>query len=39
MEILRQFLDLMLNLQDHLHDFTRQYGLLVYALLFLNCFL
>lgn len=38
MQLIKEFLDLMLHLQDHLHDFTRQYGLLVYALLFLIVF-
>jgi membrane-associated protein len=38
MQIIKEFLDLMLHLQDHLNDFTRQYGLLVYALLFLIVF-
>ena len=38
MQILKDFLDLMLHLQDHLHDFTRQYGVLVYGLLFLIVF-
>lgn len=33
-----EFLDLMLNLQDHLHNFTREYGWLVYGLLFLIIF-
>jgi membrane-associated protein len=35
---MKELLDLMLHLQDHLHDFTRQYGLLVYGLLFLIVF-
>jgi membrane-associated protein len=38
MQILKDFLDLMLHLQDHLNDFTRQYGVLVYGLLFLIVF-
>jgi membrane-associated protein len=38
MQILKDFLDIMLHLQDHLHDFTRQYGMLVYGLLFLIVF-
>lgn len=38
MQILKDFLDIMLHLQDHLHDFTRQYGVWVYALLFLIVF-
>jgi membrane-associated protein len=38
MQIIKEFLDIMLHLQDHLHDFTRQYGLLVYGLLFLIVF-
>ncbi len=38
MQIITEFLDLMLHLQDHLNDFTRAYGLLVYALLFLIIF-
>jgi membrane-associated protein len=38
MQTIKELLDLMLHLQDHLHDFTRQYGLLVYALLFLIVF-
>ena len=35
---MKEFLDIMLHLQDHLHAFTRQYGLLVYGLLFLIVF-
>lgn len=35
---MKEILDILLHLQDHLHDFTRQYGLLVYALLFLIVF-
>lgn len=38
MQVLKELLDIMLHLQDHLHDFTRQYGLLVYGLLFLIIF-
>lgn len=38
MQLLKDFLDLMLHLQDHLHTFTRQYGPLVYGLLFLIVF-
>lgn len=38
MQFIKDFLDLMLHLQDHLHDFTRQYGWLVYGLLFLIVF-
>jgi membrane-associated protein len=33
-----ELLDLMLHLQDHLQAFTREYGLLVYGLLFLIIF-
>ena len=33
-----EIFDFFLNLQDHLNDFTRQYGVLVYALLFLIVF-
>ncbi len=35
---MKEMLDILLHLQDHLHDFTSQYGLLVYALLFLIVF-
>jgi membrane-associated protein len=38
MQLLKDFLDLMLHLQDHLHTFTSQYGPLVYGLLFLIVF-
>jgi membrane-associated protein len=38
MQILKDFLDIMLHLQDHLNEFTRQYGMLVYGLLFLIVF-
>src|SRR5687768_1774299 len=38
MQALKELLDIMLHLQDHLNEFTRQYGLLVYALLFLIVF-
>lgn len=38
MQILKDFLDLMLHLQDHLNAFTNQYGTLVYGLLFLIVF-
>ncbi len=38
MQVLKELLDIMLHLQDHLNEFTRQYGLLVYALLFLIVF-
>lgn len=33
-----ELLDFILHLQDHLHDFTRQHGMLVYGLLFLIIF-
>ncbi len=33
-----ELIDILLHMQDHLHDFTRQYGLLVYALLFVIIF-
>lgn len=35
---MKELLDLILHMQDHLHDFTRQYGFLVYGLLFLIVF-
>lgn len=35
---MKEMLDILLHLQDHLHDFTRQYGLLIYVLLFLIVF-
>ena len=35
---MKELLDFILHLQDHLNDFTRQYGMLVYALLFLIVF-
>lgn len=38
MQVLKDFLDIILHLQDHLNDFTRQYGLLVYVLLFIIVF-
>jgi membrane-associated protein len=38
MHVLKELLDIILHLQDHLNDFTRQYGLLVYGLLFLIVF-
>ena len=38
MQLLKDFLDLMLHLQDHLNTFTSQYGPLVYGLLFLIVF-
>lgn len=38
MQILKEFIDIMLHLQDHLNEFTRQYGVLVYGLLFLIVF-
>jgi membrane-associated protein len=38
MQLLKDFLDLMLHLQDHLNSFTSQYGPLVYGLLFLIIF-
>ncbi len=38
MQILKDFLDLMLHLQDHLNTFTSQFGALVYGLLFLIIF-
>ena len=31
---MKEFLDFIFHLQDHLNDFTRHYGILVYALLF-----
>jgi membrane-associated protein len=37
-QIIKELLDLMLNLQDHLHDFTRHHGPLVYGMLFLIVF-
>ena len=38
MQTLKELLDLMLHLQDHLNTFTSQYGPLVYGLLFLIVF-
>ena len=38
MQLLKDFLDLMLHLQDHLNTFTSQFGPLVYGLLFLIVF-
>jgi membrane-associated protein len=38
MQLLKDFLDLMLHLQDHLNTFTSQFGALVYGLLFLIIF-
>lgn len=38
MQMLKDLLDLMLHLQDHLNTFTSQYGPLVYGLLFLIVF-
>ena len=38
MQTVKDLLDLMLHLQDHLNAFTSQYGSLVYALLFLIIF-
>ncbi len=38
MQLIKEFLDIILHLQDHLHDFTREYGKIVYALLFLIVF-
>lgn len=38
MQLLKEFLDLMLHLQDHLNTFTSHYGPLVYGLLFLIVF-
>ncbi|MBX3739912.1 MAG: DedA family protein [Akkermansiaceae bacterium] len=38
MELLKVALDFLLHLQDHLNQFTRDYGSLVYALLFLIVF-
>jgi len=35
---MKEILDLLLHLQDHLHDFTRTYGAFIYALLFLIIF-
>lgn len=35
---MKEILDFFLHLQDHLHDFTRDHGSLVYALLFLIVF-
>lgn len=35
---MKELLDFILHLQDHLNDFTRQYGVLVYGLLFLIIF-
>lgn len=35
---MKDILDFILHLQDHLNDFTSQYGLLVYALLFVIVF-
>lgn len=35
---MNELLDFILHLQDHLNDFTRQYGVLIYALLFLIVF-
>ncbi len=35
---MKEILDLFLHLQDHLNDFTREYGTLVYGLLFLIVF-
>ena len=35
---MKEFLDIILHLQDHLHAFTREYGMLVYGLLFLIVF-
>jgi len=35
---MKELLDILLHLQDHLNDFTRDYGLFVYALLFLIVF-
>lgn len=35
---MKEILDLFLHLQDHLHDFTRDHGALVYGLLFLIVF-
>jgi membrane-associated protein len=37
-QLIKEFLDIILHLQDHLHDFTREYGKIVYALLFLIVF-
>ncbi len=33
-----ELLDFIIHIQDHLNDFTRQYGVLIYALLFLIVF-
>jgi membrane-associated protein len=38
MQTIKDLLDLMLHMQDHLNAFTSQYGSLVYALLFLIIF-
>lgn len=35
---MKEILDLFLHLQDHLHDFTRDHGSLIYGLLFLIVF-
>lgn len=35
---MKDLIDLVLHLQDHLHDFTREYGALTYILLFLIVF-
>jgi membrane-associated protein len=38
MELVRQFIDILLHLQDHLHQLTQDYGVWIYAILFVIIF-